>query len=171
MSAVLLLLSFVSGLDTLFLDDFVPAGTLTNPDYFTAAIGSYLALGVIALFTVRAEGGARLHRAHRAALPVLRASSHIVPMTVGFAQFLRAQAVSAGASISDHYESPADPARRRGTTVSDDRMTVRGVPAPVLYRPRSIGRIARSASRAKATGLAAVCAYGMPDFYNRAIHL
>src|SRR5271154_70858 len=50
-SAVLLLLSFLSGLDALFLDEYVTQGTFLNPQYFTAAITSYLALGVIALFT------------------------------------------------------------------------------------------------------------------------
>ena len=50
-------------------------------------------------------------------------------------------------------------------------MTTRGVPAPELYSPSVYweDRACRFAS--EGDGLAAVCAYGMPDFYNRAIHL
>ena len=51
-SALLLLMSFVSGFDNLFLANVFPRNALTNPSYFIAAIGSYLALGVFALFTV-----------------------------------------------------------------------------------------------------------------------
>jgi len=50
-------------------------------------------------------------------------------------------------------------------------MTVRGVPAPQQYEP---GRYWEDRARrfaVEGNGLAAVCAYGMPEFYNRAIHL
>jgi 2-polyprenyl-3-methyl-5-hydroxy-6-metoxy-1,4-benzoquinol methylase len=49
-------------------------------------------------------------------------------------------------------------------------MNARGVPAPVDYLPDSYweDRARRFAKRG--SGLAAVCSYGMPEFYNRMIH-
>jgi ubiquinone/menaquinone biosynthesis C-methylase UbiE len=49
-------------------------------------------------------------------------------------------------------------------------MTVRGVPAPDLYRPSVYWEDRARRFAAEGDGLAAVCAYGMPGFYNRAIH-
>src|SRR6185295_3653652 len=58
-SATLLIFSFVSGFDELFLSHMLPSSPLTSPVYFMSAVGSYLVLGVIALFTIvpRAERG------------------------------------------------------------------------------------------------------------------
>ena len=111
-SAVLLLLSFASGLDALLLDDIVPQGSLINPEYFTAAIMSYLALGVIALFTSvpKAE---RSYTAPIVPLYLCYAITHIVPMTVGFLNFF-ALKLFRRRIYQDHYESTADP-----TVVSD----------------------------------------------------
>jgi cellulose synthase/poly-beta-1,6-N-acetylglucosamine synthase-like glycosyltransferase len=105
-SAALLLLSFLGGLDALLLDDFVPQGTLGNPQYFTAAIGSYLALGVIALFTCvpKAE---RAYVAPIVPLYLCYAIAHIVPMTVGYGNFF-ALRLFRRRIYQDHYESPAD---------------------------------------------------------------
>jgi cellulose synthase/poly-beta-1,6-N-acetylglucosamine synthase-like glycosyltransferase len=105
-SAALLLLSFLCGLDALLLDDFVPQGTLGNPEYFTAAIGSYLALGVIALFTCvpKAE---RAYTAPIVPLYLCYAIAHIVPMTVGYGNFF-ALRLFRRRIYQDHYESPAD---------------------------------------------------------------
>src|ERR1700680_4557499 len=50
-------------------------------------------------------------------------------------------------------------------------MTVRGIPAPGLYKPRLYWEDRAQRFAAEGDGLAAVCAYGMPGFYNRAIHL
>jgi SAM-dependent methyltransferase len=50
-------------------------------------------------------------------------------------------------------------------------MTVRGVPAPELYRPDAYWEDRARRFAGEGDGLAAVCAYGMPEFYNRAIHL
>jgi cellulose synthase/poly-beta-1,6-N-acetylglucosamine synthase-like glycosyltransferase len=113
-SAALLLLSFLGGLDTL-LNDFVPQGSLGNPEYFTAAVGSYLALGVIALFTCvpKAERG---YIAPIVPLYLCYAIAHIVPMTVGFGNFF-ALRLFRRRVYQDHYESPADvsiPAQRAG---------------------------------------------------------
>jgi cellulose synthase/poly-beta-1,6-N-acetylglucosamine synthase-like glycosyltransferase len=105
-SAILLLLSFVSGLDAMLLDDIVPQGSLINPEYFTAAIMSYLALGVIALFTSvpKAE---RSYTAPIVPLYLCYAITHIVPMTVGFMNFF-ALKLFRRRIYQDHYESPVD---------------------------------------------------------------
>src|SRR5258706_131819 len=50
-------------------------------------------------------------------------------------------------------------------------MTVRGVPAPQLYSPSLYWEDRARRFAAEGDGLAAVCAYGMPEFYNRGIHL
>jgi cellulose synthase/poly-beta-1,6-N-acetylglucosamine synthase-like glycosyltransferase len=106
-SAALLVLSFLAGLDALLLGDLVPQGSITSPEYFTAAITSYLALGVIALFTVvpKAE---RAYCAPIVPLYLCYAIVHIVPMTVGFANFFWLRLFSRRL-YQDHYESPTDP--------------------------------------------------------------
>ena len=102
-SAALLLLSFLGGLGALLLDDFVPQGTLGNPEYFTAAITSYLALGVIALFTCvpKAE---RAYTAPIVPLYLCYAVTHIVPMTVGFGNYF-ALWLFRRRIYQDHYEN------------------------------------------------------------------
>ena len=50
-------------------------------------------------------------------------------------------------------------------------MTVRGVPAPECYLPNDYWEDRARRFAAQGAGLAAVCSYGMPDFYNRMIHL
>jgi SAM-dependent methyltransferase len=50
-------------------------------------------------------------------------------------------------------------------------MTVRGTPAPRIYQPGVYWEDRARRFAAEGEGLAAVCAYGMPEFYNRAIHL
>jgi SAM-dependent methyltransferase len=50
-------------------------------------------------------------------------------------------------------------------------MTIRGVPAPELYHPGLYWEDRARRFAAEGDGLAAVCSYGMPGFYNRAIHL
>jgi cellulose synthase/poly-beta-1,6-N-acetylglucosamine synthase-like glycosyltransferase len=105
-SALLLLLSLVSGLDALLLDDILPQGSLINPEYFTAAVMSYLALGVVALFTSvpKAE---RSYTAPIVPLYLCYAITHIVPMTVGFGNFF-ALKLFGRRIYRDHYESAAD---------------------------------------------------------------
>lgn len=49
-------------------------------------------------------------------------------------------------------------------------MTVRGIPAPPSYRPGAYWEDRARRFAGERDGLAAVCAYGMPEFYNRAIH-
>jgi ubiquinone/menaquinone biosynthesis C-methylase UbiE len=50
-------------------------------------------------------------------------------------------------------------------------VSVRGLPAPGLYKPRLYWEDRARRFAAEGHGLAAVCSYGMPEFYNRAIHL
>ena len=50
-------------------------------------------------------------------------------------------------------------------------MTVRGIPAPQLYQPSTYWEERARRFAGEGAGLAAVCAYGMPEFYNRAIHV
>lgn len=49
-------------------------------------------------------------------------------------------------------------------------MSVRGIPAPNRYVPAHYWEDRARRFAAEGEGLAAVCAYGMPDFYNRVIH-
>jgi SAM-dependent methyltransferase len=50
-------------------------------------------------------------------------------------------------------------------------MTVRGVPAPACYLPGDYWEDRARRFAGEGAGLAAVCSYGMPEFYNRMIHL
>jgi cellulose synthase/poly-beta-1,6-N-acetylglucosamine synthase-like glycosyltransferase len=104
---VLLVLSFLAGLDALLLEDIVPQGIFTNPVYFTSAVTSYLALGVIALFT-RVPREERGYIAPIVPLYLLYALTHIVPMTVGFINFF-ALKIFHRRLYQDHYESPMNP--------------------------------------------------------------
>jgi cellulose synthase/poly-beta-1,6-N-acetylglucosamine synthase-like glycosyltransferase len=105
-SAVLLVLSLFSGFDALLLDNIVPQQDLLNPEYFTAAISSYLALGVIALFTVVPKSE-RSYAAPIVPLYLCYALVHIVPMTLGFANYF-ALRLFGRRIYHDHYETPPD---------------------------------------------------------------
>jgi hypothetical protein len=106
-SAVILLLSLIGGLDALFLDSSLSPHKLFSPQYFTAAISSYLALGVIALFTCVPKSE-RAYAAPIVPLYLCYAIVHIAPMTIGFANYISLRLV--GRRIyRDHYESPSDP--------------------------------------------------------------
>jgi cellulose synthase/poly-beta-1,6-N-acetylglucosamine synthase-like glycosyltransferase len=101
-SAGLLIISFIGGFDELFLAHALPGGALTNPTYFMTAVGSYLALGVIALFTVvpKAE---RAYMAPIVPLYLFYAIAHIAPMTVGFGNWI-ALKLWGRRIYRDHYE-------------------------------------------------------------------
>ena len=101
-SALLLVLSFVSGFDNLFLANVFPRNALINPGYFIAAIGSYLALGAFALFTVvpKAE---RAYVAPIVPLYLFYAITHIAPMTVGYANWVAVR-LWGRRLYQDHYE-------------------------------------------------------------------
>ncbi len=49
-------------------------------------------------------------------------------------------------------------------------MSIRGAPAPEVYVPGAYWEDRARRFAAQGDGLAAVCSYGMPDFYNRMIH-
>jgi ubiquinone/menaquinone biosynthesis C-methylase UbiE len=49
-------------------------------------------------------------------------------------------------------------------------MNVRGIPAPATYLPNHYWEDRAQRFAAQGAGLAAVCSYGMPEFYNRMIH-
>jgi cellulose synthase/poly-beta-1,6-N-acetylglucosamine synthase-like glycosyltransferase len=101
-SALLLLISFLGGFDDLFLAHALPSSTLTSPAYFIGAVGSYLVLGVVALFTVvpRSE---RAYIAPIVPLYLFYALTHLVPMTVGFGNCIALQAWGRRL-YHDHYE-------------------------------------------------------------------
>jgi cellulose synthase/poly-beta-1,6-N-acetylglucosamine synthase-like glycosyltransferase len=101
-SASLLVLSFLSGFDNLFLANVFPRNAFINPAYFVAAIGSYLALGVFALFTVvpKAE---RAYIAPIVPLYLFYAITHIAPMTIGYANWVTMK-LWGRRVYHDHYE-------------------------------------------------------------------
>ena len=101
-SALLLMLSFVAGFDNLFLANLFPQNAFINPAYFIAAIGSYLALGAFALFTVvpKAE---RAYIAPIVPLYLFYALTHIAPMTVGYANWMSMK-LWGRRVYRDHYE-------------------------------------------------------------------
>jgi cellulose synthase/poly-beta-1,6-N-acetylglucosamine synthase-like glycosyltransferase len=115
-SAMLLLLSLIGGFDSLFLVHLLPRNALTSPSYFIGAVGSYLALGVIALFTVVPKSE-RAYIAPIVPLYLLYALTHLLPMTVGFGNFIAVR-LWGRRLYKDHYErDPASPdawARRTG---------------------------------------------------------
>jgi hypothetical protein len=102
-----LVLSLLSGVNALLLDNLLPRQDLLNPEYFTAAISSYLALCVIALFTCvpKAE---RAYAAPIVPLYLCYALVHVVPMTVGFANYFALRWFRRRI-YRDHYEPSADP--------------------------------------------------------------
>jgi cellulose synthase/poly-beta-1,6-N-acetylglucosamine synthase-like glycosyltransferase len=108
LSAALLVISLVGGFDNLLVTHLLPRNTLTNPAYFIGAVGSYLTLGVIALFTVvpRSERG---YIAPIVPLYLLYALTHLVPMTVGFGNFIALE-LWGRRLYRDHYEARPDAA-------------------------------------------------------------
>ncbi len=116
MSAALLLVSFLSGFDDLFLAHWLPTGNWTNPAYFMAAVGSYLVLGAVALFTVvpKAE---RAYAAPIVPLYLFYALVHLAPMTVGYANWLAVR-LTGRRLYRDHYEPAQSAAARAAGTAS-----------------------------------------------------
>ena len=102
-SAVVLLISLFSGFDLLLVSHVFPRSSLFDPGYFVSAIGSYLALGVVALFTVvpRTE---RAYAAPIVPLYLFYALVHIAPMTIGFVNWVTLQFLGRRV-YRDHYES------------------------------------------------------------------
>jgi hypothetical protein len=111
-SAALLLVSFVGGFDTLFLARWLPDVSWINPAYFMTAVGGYLLLGAVELFTVvpKAE---RAYMAPIVPLYLLYALVHIAPMTVGYANWIAVR-LTGRRLYQDHYEPAEGPAHELG---------------------------------------------------------
>jgi hypothetical protein len=109
LSALLLAVSFIGGFDTLFLARWLPNAGWINPVYFMSAVGGYLLLGAVALFTVvpREE---RAYIAPIVPLYLFYALVHIAPMTVGYANWITVKLVGRRL-YRDHYEPAEDPSR------------------------------------------------------------
>jgi cellulose synthase/poly-beta-1,6-N-acetylglucosamine synthase-like glycosyltransferase len=105
-SAGLLLVSVLAIFDNLFVLDLLHTGGAINPVYFAAAVGSYLVLAVIALFTVVPKR----ERAYIAPiLPIyfVYVLAHIAPITVGFANWV-ALRLWGRRLYRDHYQAHED---------------------------------------------------------------
>ncbi|TLZ35238.1 MAG: glycosyltransferase family 2 protein, partial [Gammaproteobacteria bacterium] len=86
-SAALLLVSAAAILDSLFALHLLQTGRAINPVCFAGAIGSYLVLAVIALFTV-VPGRERAFVGPILPIYFLYVLAHIVPITVGFGNWV-----------------------------------------------------------------------------------
>jgi len=126
-SAGLLLVSVLAILDNLFVLDLLHTGRAINPVYFAAALGSYLVLAVIALFTVVPKR----ERAYIAPiLPVyfVYVLVHIAPITVGFANWV-ALRLWGRRLYRDHYQAHEDDTVRLPRLA---RLTRNGSSAPAV---------------------------------------
>lgn len=102
-SALLLLASFASGLGGLFFSHWQPHfNSWVNPAYFMAAVGSYLVLGVVALFAVVPKSE-RAYAAPIVPLYLFYALIHIAPMTVGYGNWIALRLIGRRL-YQDHYE-------------------------------------------------------------------
>jgi cellulose synthase/poly-beta-1,6-N-acetylglucosamine synthase-like glycosyltransferase len=101
-SVVLLLISLTATVDSVFAVGWMPRVASTNPVYFVSAIGSYLLLSVVAQFTLipKAE---RTYTAPIVPLYLLYSMLHVVPMTVGFSNWI-ALKLWGRRLYRDHYE-------------------------------------------------------------------
>lgn len=102
LSVALLLTSLASGFDHLFAAGLLPRTSFGDPLYFATAVGCYLTLGTIALFTIvpTAERG---YIAPIVPLYLLYTLIHVVPMSLGFAN-LAAVKLWGRRLYRDHYE-------------------------------------------------------------------
>lgn len=101
-SVAVLVFSLLSGLDALLFDTVIPRQNF-NPEYFVAAMGSYLGLGVLGLFTSVPKAD-RSYAAPIVPLYLCYVIVHVIPMTVGFANYF-ALRLFGRRIYQDHYES------------------------------------------------------------------
>jgi cellulose synthase/poly-beta-1,6-N-acetylglucosamine synthase-like glycosyltransferase len=119
-SAALLLVSIGAILNNLFVFNLLPEVGALNPVYFAGAVGSYLALGALALFTVvpKSERG---YIAPIVPVYFLYVLMHIAPITVGFGNWV-ALRLWGRRLYRDHYQSHEDGAavriKRRGSSAA-----------------------------------------------------
>jgi hypothetical protein len=104
-ATLLLCMSLVTGFDQLFASGLISHGTWTNPIYLASAVGCYLTLGIVALFTI-VPANERSHVAPVVPLYLFYTLIHVAPMTLGFANWV-AMRVSGRRLYRDHYE-PGD---------------------------------------------------------------
>ncbi|HEY1726199.1 MAG TPA: glycosyltransferase family 2 protein [Steroidobacteraceae bacterium] len=123
-SATLLAISFASGVQRLLAGDWSSASALTDPAYFTTAVGSYLALGVVALF-VSVPRGERSYIAPVVPLYLFYALAHIAPMSVGFGNWVSLK-LWRRRLFQDHYE-PRPHAGEDVRGPQPDEDSIRGV--------------------------------------------
>jgi cellulose synthase/poly-beta-1,6-N-acetylglucosamine synthase-like glycosyltransferase len=122
-AVALLLCSAVAGFDVLFAGGLVPHSVLWDPLYFATAIGCYLTLGTIALFTI-VPSAERTYVAPIVPLYLLYTLIHVVPMSLGFLNWISVR--SRGHRLyRDHYE-PFE--------TTEDLQQLRGEPAPAARR-------------------------------------
>ncbi|HEY0800695.1 MAG TPA: glycosyltransferase [Steroidobacteraceae bacterium] len=105
-SAAALVLSLLSGVVALLFGIGIPRQTF-NPEYFAAAMGAYLGLGVIALFTSVPKAD-RSYAAPIIPLYLCYVIVHVIPMTVGFANYFALRFLRRRI-YQDHYESAVVP--------------------------------------------------------------
>jgi cellulose synthase/poly-beta-1,6-N-acetylglucosamine synthase-like glycosyltransferase len=105
-SVAVLALSLLSGLNALLFDVVIPRQFI-NPEYFAVAMGSYLGLGVIALFTSVPKTD-RAYAAPIIPLYLFYEIVHVIPMTVGFANYFALRFLRRRI-YQDHYESAVGP--------------------------------------------------------------
>jgi cellulose synthase/poly-beta-1,6-N-acetylglucosamine synthase-like glycosyltransferase len=98
----LLLVSLVSGFDHLFAAGLMPASSWDNPLYFATAVGCYLTLGIIALFSIVPEEE-RGYVAPIVPLYLLYTLIHVIPMSVGFGNWI-SKKLWGRRLYHDHYE-------------------------------------------------------------------
>jgi cellulose synthase/poly-beta-1,6-N-acetylglucosamine synthase-like glycosyltransferase len=101
-SVAVLLVSMASGFDDLFVADLMPDGRWANPAYFATAVGSYLLLCTVALFTIVPQAE-RAYVGPIVPLYLLYTLVHIAPMSVGFANWLT-ERLWGYRLYRDHYE-------------------------------------------------------------------
>jgi hypothetical protein len=105
-SVAVLVVSLLSGVNALLFDIFIPRQNF-NPEYFAAAMGSYLGLCVIALFTSVPRTD-RSYVAPIIPLYLCYVIVHVLPMTVGFANYFALRFLRRRV-YKDHYESAVGP--------------------------------------------------------------
>jgi hypothetical protein len=105
-STLLLFLSLAAGFDHLFAAGLLPqdtlAYTLGNPLYFATAVGCYMTLGIIALFTI-VPLAERSYVAPIVPLYLLYTLIHVIPMSIGFTNWLTMK-LWGRRVYRDHYE-------------------------------------------------------------------
>jgi len=121
-STVLLLLSFVAGVDHLFASSLAFSSHFPSSLYFATAIGCYLTLGTIALFTI-VPVAERAYIAPIVPLYLLYTLIHVAPMTLGFINWVSVK-LFGRRLYRDHYE-PGDSPHTLHEASSDTALVLR----------------------------------------------